>query len=63
MKIWIAVMIDHYGGDMLDCWCDFNEYDGLKVFYSKEDAEKFAKEHETNRYAASCRIEEVEVEV
>jgi len=60
-KIWIVVMIDHYGGDMLDCWCTFNNYDGLKVFHNEKDAQDFANTYEKNHYADSARIEQVEL--
>ena len=60
MKIWIVVEIDHYGGDMSDCWCSFNNYNGLKVFKTEAEAEAEYKRLE-GEFATSARIEVVEL--
>lgn len=55
-KIWIVVKIDHYGGDMLDCWCTFDNFDGLEVFRSEREAQDYANAYEKQTYAASAKI-------
>lgn len=62
MKIWIAVHIDHYGGDMLECWCTFDNFAGeVKVFYDLASAEKYAEEYAKDVYAGSVSIVEKEI--
>ena len=64
MKIWIAVQIDHYGSDMQECDCMFDNFAGeVKVFYDLASAEKYAKEYENEVYAGSVSIIEKEIVV
>lgn len=63
MKIWVVVKIDHYGGDMLECWCTFNNFESLEVFTDKAAAEKYADEHEKSTYAGSAEVIEKEIKV
>ena len=64
ITVWVAVEIDHYGGDMLDCDCTFNNFAGdVKFLFSKKDADAYEKQYTKDNYAGSVRIVKKELEV
>jgi len=61
MKIWIVVTIDHYNGDMNDCFCTQSDYAGLKVCRTESERDEEVARIEA-MYAHSARVEEVDLE-